>query len=405
MLRMLPALRPTDGAPGPFPAISNRDLKMDPLLRMRFVKFLTLLFSTCCIGSSKIVPNLKSKIGNYLEYSRVIKYDGSNGFSLQCTVRSRLTKNEDFINSCVKDTESEVNMNTLSLRGMHRSILRLSGGSSTAENMKLNPDHTGTAGNRAKIPISRQFQPKIPVNEVKKSEPPTSSRPKGPHSVQDDGVDEKNIGARTPPVDHIHDVKQEPVPNQDPSAVTESPLTKAFGFYELLNIERGCDAAEIRRAYKRLALAAHPDRHRGDPTAHARFLALQRVYDVLRDPDRRQLYDDSGGRPANGIDGGGDLDTEFTAAGGLEVLLAQLRDLQRFDEGDLVRFEEQYRGSPHEAADVEAHYRRRRGDVRDLTAYIPYAEDEDMYRLVPTRLIVFPSIRGLLPITLASATE
>ena len=361
MLRMLPALRPTDGAPGPFPAISNRDLKMDPLLRMRFVKFLTLLFSTCCIGSSKIVPNLKSKIGNYLEYSRVIKYDGSNGFSLQCTVRSRLTKNEDFINSCVKDTESEVNMNTLSLRGMHRSILRLSGG--------------------------------------------TSSRPKGPHSVQDDGVDEKNIGARTPPVDHIHDVKQEPVPNQDPSAVTESPLTKAFGFYELLNIERGCDAAEIRRAYKRLALAAHPDRHPGDPTAHARFLALQRVYDVLRDPDRRQLYDDSGGRPANGIDGGGDLDTEFTAAGGLEVLLAQLRDLQRFDEGDLVRFEEQYRGSPHEAADVEAHYRRRRGDVRDLTAYIPYAEDEDMYRLVPTRLIVFPSIRGLLPITLASATE
>ncbi len=57
-------------------------------------------------------------------------------------------------------------------------------------------------------------------------------------------------------------------------------------------------AAAIRAAYLRLALAAHPDRHPTDPSAKAHFQALQWVYETLRDPDRRRLYDEGGGSAA-----------------------------------------------------------------------------------------------------------
>jgi molecular chaperone DnaJ len=62
-------------------------------------------------------------------------------------------------------------------------------------------------------------------------------------------------------------------------------------FYALLGVDRRADAEEIKRAYRRLTLELHPDRHPGDAAAAAHFRDINRAYDTLCDPDARARYD------------------------------------------------------------------------------------------------------------------
>lgn len=60
--------------------------------------------------------------------------------------------------------------------------------------------------------------------------------------------------------------------------------------YEVLEVPEQATANDVRRAYRRLVLLTHPDRT-PDPAAHQRYLAINRAYDVLSAPPKRQLYD------------------------------------------------------------------------------------------------------------------
>ncbi|MBL8764736.1 MAG: DnaJ domain-containing protein [Phycisphaerae bacterium] len=60
--------------------------------------------------------------------------------------------------------------------------------------------------------------------------------------------------------------------------------------YEVLRIERGATAEQVRRAYRALARTLHPDVCR-DADATARFTRLQQAYDVLSDRGARAAYD------------------------------------------------------------------------------------------------------------------
>ncbi|CAE8714030.1 unnamed protein product, partial [Polarella glacialis] len=64
--------------------------------------------------------------------------------------------------------------------------------------------------------------------------------------------------------------------------------------YKVLEVERDCDDATIRRAYKRLALRYHPDKNVGIEDAARRFQEIAAAYDILRDPERRRAYDAGG---------------------------------------------------------------------------------------------------------------
>jgi curved DNA-binding protein CbpA len=63
------------------------------------------------------------------------------------------------------------------------------------------------------------------------------------------------------------------------------------GLYRRLNVPPGASPAQIRRAYRRLAQASHPDTHPDDADAPRRFLAITEAYEVLSDPQRRARYD------------------------------------------------------------------------------------------------------------------
>ena len=78
-------------------------------------------------------------------------------------------------------------------------------------------------------------------------------------------------------------------------------------YYELLGVSRDASEAEIKRAFRQLAMKHHPDRNPGDKGAEERFKAINEAYAILSDPDRRAQYDRFGRAdlPPGGIDLGG----------------------------------------------------------------------------------------------------
>lgn len=75
-------------------------------------------------------------------------------------------------------------------------------------------------------------------------------------------------------------------------------------YYRILGVERKASAAEIKKAYRKLARKYHPDLNPGDKAAEARFKEIQEAYTVLSDPKKRSQYDQfgfvGGGAPGGG---------------------------------------------------------------------------------------------------------
>ena len=62
-------------------------------------------------------------------------------------------------------------------------------------------------------------------------------------------------------------------------------------YYALLGVPRDADEAALKKAYRRLAMEHHPDRNGGDKAAEARFKEITEAYEVLRDTEKRAIYD------------------------------------------------------------------------------------------------------------------
>jgi molecular chaperone DnaJ len=70
------------------------------------------------------------------------------------------------------------------------------------------------------------------------------------------------------------------------------PQTRCY--YEILSVEKTASQDDIKRSYRRLAMKWHPDRNPGNAEAETEFKACAEAYEVLSDPERRQLYDRHG---------------------------------------------------------------------------------------------------------------
>jgi len=62
-------------------------------------------------------------------------------------------------------------------------------------------------------------------------------------------------------------------------------------YYELLGVDRGAPADEIKKAYRKAAMRYHPDRNKDDPAAEKKFKEISEAYDVLKDDQKRAAYD------------------------------------------------------------------------------------------------------------------
>ncbi len=90
-------------------------------------------------------------------------------------------------------------------------------------------------------------------------------------------------------------------------------------YYEILGLDRSASAEEIKKAYRQLALKYHPDRNPGDKEAEENFKETAEAYEVLRDPEKRQLYDQFGHEGLKG--------TGFQGFGGFEDIFSSFSDI------------------------------------------------------------------------------
>src|SRR5690606_27440733 len=75
-------------------------------------------------------------------------------------------------------------------------------------------------------------------------------------------------------------------------------------YYEVLGVARDASEADIKKAYRRLAMKYHPDRNQNDPEAEVKFKEAKEAYEVLADADKRAAYDRFGHAGVSGGPGG-----------------------------------------------------------------------------------------------------
>jgi molecular chaperone DnaJ len=118
-------------------------------------------------------------------------------------------------------------------------------------------------------------------------------------------------------------------------------------FYALLGVSREATEADIKKAYRKLAMDFHPDRNPA-PEAEARFKEITEAYEVLRDPQKRSAYDRYGKAGVGAGAGGGfhhvDLSEalnifmrDFGGMGGFESLFGGGRSRADVRRGQDVR--------------------------------------------------------------------
>src|SRR5664280_1264220 len=87
-------------------------------------------------------------------------------------------------------------------------------------------------------------------------------------------------------------------------------------YYEILGIGKNASADEIKKAYRKAAVQHHPDKEGGDET---KFKEVSEAYEVLKDSQKRQRYDQFGHAGVGGSNGGGADSNPFGGFSGQNV--------------------------------------------------------------------------------------
>ncbi len=90
-------------------------------------------------------------------------------------------------------------------------------------------------------------------------------------------------------------------------------------YYEVLGVSRSASEEDLKRAYRKLALKYHPDRNPGDKAAEESFKEAAEAYEVLRDPQKKRIYDAYG---HEGLQGSG-----FSGFRGFEDIFSSFGDV------------------------------------------------------------------------------
>ena len=90
-------------------------------------------------------------------------------------------------------------------------------------------------------------------------------------------------------------------------------------YYKILGVSRDATEEEIKKSYRKIAMQYHPDRNPGNKEAEEKFKIASEAYEVLRDPQKKEIYDHYG---IEGLKGSG-----FTGFRGFEDIFSTFGDI------------------------------------------------------------------------------
>jgi molecular chaperone DnaJ len=100
---------------------------------------------------------------------------------------------------------------------------------------------------------------------------------------------------------------------------TGSESMQEKDYYRVLGVSKDASADDIKKGYRKIAMQCHPDRNPGDKECEEKFKVASEAYEVLRDPDKREIYDRYG---IEGLRG-----TGFTGFRGFEDIFSAFGDI------------------------------------------------------------------------------
>jgi molecular chaperone DnaJ len=100
-------------------------------------------------------------------------------------------------------------------------------------------------------------------------------------------------------------------------------MTVSRCYYEILDVTRTADGTEIKRSYRRLAMKYHPDRNPDNADAEKSFKECAEAYEVLSDPQKKQIYDQYG---HEGLRGRGHAGHDFNSMN-VEDIFSMFNDI------------------------------------------------------------------------------
>jgi molecular chaperone DnaJ len=127
-------------------------------------------------------------------------------------------------------------------------------------------------------------------------------------------------------------------------------VSGARDYYAVLGVARGASEAEIKKAYRKLAMTYHPDRNNGDKAAEEKFKEITEAYEVLCDPEQRATYDRYG---EAGSRGAGSAGFGFGHVDLSEALNVFMRDFGGLGGFDAIFGGERARRDRHRGADLK----------------------------------------------------
>ena len=119
-------------------------------------------------------------------------------------------------------------------------------------------------------------------------------------------------------------------------------------YYEVLGVGRDATDAQIKSAYRKLALQHHPDRNPGDRKAEESFKEAAQAYAVLADPQKRSMYDRFGHAGVSGAGAGAGFDPTIFAD--FSDIFSGLGDMFGF--GEIFGGQRRRRGGPQRGSDL-----------------------------------------------------
>ncbi|KAG6866903.1 hypothetical protein C0991_003818 [Blastosporella zonata] len=163
----------------------------------------------------------------------------------------------------------------------------------------------------------------------------------------------------------------------------EDPITQFFpdqvavDLYEVLSVSNDAKIDAIKKAYRRLALVYHPDKHTNSTdsakaAASTKFQQIGFAYAVLGDERRRHRYDETG-----------KTDEGFELAAGDDGWEAYFEAMfERVTRGKLDEMKKEYQGSSEELDDLAAAYTNTGGSIGEILNHIPHSGHEDEARFI-----------------------